>query len=162
MPEIILIVHNIRSTHNVGSLFRSAEGFGVQEIILSGYSPYPLAKNDHRLPHLANKIDRQIHKTALGAEKLVKFRYQENIDLLSIKNTGYRLVALEQADTSIKLSQYCPPEKLALIVGEEVNGVADSLLELCDDIVEIPMRGQKESFNVAVAAGVALYHLTNT
>ncbi len=73
MPDIILIAHNIRSTHNVGSLFRTAEGFGVNKIILSGYSPYPKVQNDPRLPHIYEKLTDQIHKTALGAEEMVPF-----------------------------------------------------------------------------------------
>lgn len=155
-----MIAHNIRSTHNVGSLFRTAEGFGVHKIILSGYTPYPESKNDSRLPHLSSKLTAQIHKTALGAEALVPFEYIEVPDLQQLKNEGYRLVALEQDATSIMLSEYQPAEKIALLLGEEVHGVTDDLLAQVDDIIEIPMVGHKESFNVSVAAGIALYALT--
>ena len=80
MPKITLLLHNIRSTHNVGAIFRTAEGFGVQQIILSGYTPYPKTTNDPRLPHIADKLTSQIHKTALGAENMVPFTYYESLD----------------------------------------------------------------------------------
>lgn len=160
MPEIILIAHNIRSTHNIGSIFRTAEGFGVKQIILSGYTPYPLTDNDSRLPHLARKLTNQIHKTALGAEEMVPFKYQAEPNLDELQQDGYRIVALEQAEDSHSLRDYRPPAKIALLLGEEVNGVEPELLAKCDDVVEIPMHGQKESFNVSVAAAIALYGLT--
>lgn len=160
MKEIVLIAHNIRSTHNVGSIFRTAEGFGVKKIILSGYTPYPKLPNDNRLPHIADKLHHQIHKTALGAEELVAFEYQEEVDIAQLKSSGYQIVALEQADSSIPLNAYKAPEKMALIIGEEVNGVDENILNTCDNILEIPMKGKKESFNVSVATGIALYALT--
>ena len=159
MAEIIVIVHNIRSIHNVGSIFRTAEGFGVQKIILSGYTPYPRIENDTRLPHIADKLTAQIHKTALGAEKIVPFTYLETLDLGTLDLAGYRLIALEQDDQSINLRDYDPPAKIALLLGEEVHGITPELLAQVDDIVEIPMQGKKESFNVSVAAGIALYAL---
>lgn len=160
MPEIIVIAHNIRSTHNVGSIFRTCEGFGVKKLILSGYTPYPQVENDKRLPHISEKLTAQIHKTALDAETIVPFEYQSIPDLESLKADGYRLVALEQADQSILLPEYEKSEKIALLLGEEVHGIEESLLEQCDDVIEIPMNGQKESFNVSVAAGIALYALS--
>lgn len=160
MPDIILIAHNIRSTHNVGSIFRTAEGFGVSKIILSGYTPYPKLANDSRLPHIADKLTSQIHKTALGAEALVPFEYHDKIDLASFKALDYRVVALEQDATSTSLRTYTAPPKVALLLGEEVDGIAPELLAQCDDIVEIPMKGHKESFNVSVATGIALYQMT--
>ena len=175
MLEIIVIAHNIRSTHNVGAIFRTCEGFGVQQLILSGYTPYPdlalqptppqcayqpeeTVRADPRLPHIREKITRQIHKTALGAEALVPFDYQPELDLEQF--AGYRIVALEQAPTSVSLQQYQPPSKLVLLLGEEVHGIPAETLMLVDDIIEIPMYGQKESFNVSVATGIALYALT--
>jgi len=175
MLEIIVIAHNIRSTHNVGAIFRTCEGFGVQRLILSGYTPYPdlalqptppqcayqpeeTVRADPRLPHIREKITRQIHKTALGAEALVPFDYQPELDLEQF--AGYRIVALEQASTSVSLQQYQPPSKLVLLLGEEVHGIPAETLMLVDDIIEIPMYGQKESFNVSVATGIALYALT--
>jgi len=160
MFEIIVIAHNIRSTHNIGSIFRTCEGFGVSKIILSGYSPYPKLKNDSRLPHLSEKLTAQIHKTALGAENMVKFEHQDTLDLGSLKMNGYKIVGLEQNERSINLSEYTAPTKIALILGEEVHGITDDLVEQCDDLIEIPMVGLKESFNVSVAAGIALFALT--
>jgi tRNA G18 (ribose-2'-O)-methylase SpoU len=160
MPQLIVIAHNIRSTHNVGAIFRTAEGFGVEKIILSGYTPYPLMANDIRLPHIAEKLTRQIHKTALGAESLVPFDYHDQPPLESVRAQGYRIVGLEQDARSIMLADYDIPEKVALLLGEEVEGIEQSLRDQCDDLVEIPMVGQKESFNVSVATGIALYALT--
>jgi 23S rRNA (guanosine2251-2'-O)-methyltransferase len=162
MPEIIVIAHNIRSTHNVGSIFRTAEGFGVKKIILSGYTPYPRIENDPRLPHISDKLTAQIHKTALNAEDIVPFEYRETLDLAEFKKEGYRLVALEQAENSIALNDYSPLEKVALLIGEEVHGIETELLNQCEDIIEIPMQGQKESFNVSVATGIALYALMHS
>ena len=90
MPDIIVIAHNIRSTHNVGSIFRTAEGFGVTKIILSGYTPYPVFSGDTRLPHIAQKLTAQIHKTALGAEDIVPFEYQDHPDITSLRDEGFR------------------------------------------------------------------------
>jgi 23S rRNA (guanosine2251-2'-O)-methyltransferase len=159
VPEIIIIAHNIRSTHNVGAIFRTAEGFGVKKIILSGYTPYPKLKIDTRLPHISEKLTSQIHKTALGAENLVPFEFFELPPLVNLKDAGYRIVGLEQADRSISLHDYKAPEKIALLIGEEVNGIEDALLDHCEDIIEIAMAGKKESFNVSVATGIALYAL---
>jgi len=159
MPEIIVVAHNIRSTHNVGAIFRTSEGFGIKKIILSGYTPYPKIENDSRLPHIALKLASQIRKTALGAEESVPFEYQETPDLASLKVQGYRIVGLEQDPASILLSEYKAPEKIALILGEEVHGIPSELLKECEDIIEIPMAGKKESFNVSVATGIALYQL---
>lgn len=169
MPKITLILHNIRSTHNVGSMFRTAEGFGLSEIIISGYTPYPEIvsgnfrtpgnSRDPRLPHIAEKLTAQIHKTALGAEKLVPFRVvtdlEEYLDALDVP-----LIALEQSPGSTPLSKFSAPAACALLLGEEVRGITPELLARCDQVVEIPMLGQKESFNVSVAAGIALYELT--
>lgn len=161
MPEIIVIAHNIRSTHNVGAIFRTADGFGISKIILSGYTPYPqLNKGDSRLPHIAEKLGKQIHKTALGAERIVPFEYQESPDLDGLRRAGFRIVGLEQSSRSVMLNQYKSPEKLALLLGEEVEGINERLLAQCDDVLEIPMHGKKESFNVSVATGVAMYALT--
>lgn len=161
MPEIIVIAHNIRSTHNVGAIFRTAEGFGVTKIILSGYTPYPLLARDTRLPHIANKLTAQIHKTALGAETMVPFTYQETPELQQLKTAGFTVVGLEQDERSLILPSYNAPQKVALLLGEEVEGITSELRNKCDELIEIPMRGQKESFNVSVATGIALYALSN-
>ena len=159
MPQITLVLHNIRSTHNVGAIFRTAEGFGVHHIVCSGYTPYPMMQNDSRLPHIAQKLDSQIHKTALGAEKLVPFSYYETIDEW-IDSYDLPIVALEQTKNSIYLKDFTLPEQFALILGEEVNGIEEAILNQCQTALEIPMVGKKESFNVSVANGIALYELT--
>jgi 23S rRNA (guanosine2251-2'-O)-methyltransferase len=160
MPEIIVIAHNIRSTHNVGAIFRTCEGFGVSRLVLSGYTPYPTVENDTRLPHIREKLTSQIHKTALDAERLVPFEYQEVPDIDTLKAEGYAIIGLEQDMRSVMLNTYTPPEKFALWLGEEVEGMTSAQRDLCDILVEIPMHGQKESFNVSVATGIALYGLS--
>lgn len=159
MTELVIIAHNIRSTHNIGAIFRTAEGFGVQRIIISGYSPYPRRDDDDRLPHIADKITQQIHKTALGAETMVPFTYTGTPNLSQLKQDGYHIVGLEQSSRSHLLPNYTPPARVALLIGEEVAGITQDLLDQCDSVIEIPMHGQKESFNVSVATGIALYAL---
>lgn len=160
MSRIILIAHNIRSTHNVGAIFRTCEGFGVERLILSGYTPYPELSNDPRLPHVATKLTSQIRKTALGAETMVEFSYQPEPDIAALRKDGYTIVGLEQDARAIALPDYTPPDKLVLLLGEEVEGIDPALRKACDVLIEIPMVGQKESFNVSVATGIALYGLT--
>lgn len=160
MPEIIVIAHNIRSTHNIGSIFRTCDGFGVSKIIISGYSPYPKLPDETRLPHLVEKLTGQIHKTALGAETMVPFEYQETPDFDLLKKQGFVIVGLEQNEKSVSLKDYKKPDKIVLLLGEEVYGITDEMIKKCDDLIEIPMHGKKESFNVSVAAGIALYTLT--
>ncbi len=162
MPKLVLIAHNLRSSHNVGSLLRTAEGLGVETVYLTGYTPYPQSSDDKRLPHLAQKTDRQIAKTALGAEKTSDWRHEAQIGPLitRLKKQGYQVVGLEQAANSTKLFEFKPPGRVAIIVGREIEGLEPEVLSQCDQIVEIPMRGQKESFNVAQAAAMALYHMT--
>lgn len=161
MPDITLILHNIRSTYNVGSIFRTAEGFGVKKIILSGYTPYPYFDGDKRLPHVADKITKQIHKTALGAETMISFEYIDDLEKW-LKKSMLPLIALEQDARSKSIREFMPPEKFALLLGEEVHGIEGALLGKCEAILEIPMVGRKESFNVSVAAGIALYSLKNS
>ena len=162
VQDLTIIAHDIRSTHNIGSLFRTAEGVGVCKIILTGYSPYPLYEKDERLPHLASKIDGQIHKTALGAERYLSW---ERFDDLSVavnilKEKGFLIAALEQNTGSTELHKFKPSAKIALLLGNEVDGLDKSSLELADVVLEIPMKGQKESFNVVQAAAMAMYHIT--
>lgn len=159
--EIVLIAHNLRSCYNVGSLIRTAEGLGVKQIYLTGYTPCPESDDDNRLPYLRSKINNQIKKTSLGAEKFVNCQHQENIlDLLKLlKKQEYLLVALEQSINSIDLDEFTTSTKLALLVGREVEGIEKDLLGLMDKIVSIPMLGKKESFNVTQAAAMAIYRL---
>lgn len=160
MPEITVIAHNIRSTHNVGSIFRTAEGFGVRKIILSGYTPYPTVDNDSRLPHIHEKMTKQIHKTALGAETMVLFEHVDDIEIW-LKKSTLPIYALEQSENSIMLTDFSPQQdKFVLLLGEEVHGILPELMNLCDETIEIPMVGRKESFNVSVATGIALYRLS--
>jgi 23S rRNA (guanosine2251-2'-O)-methyltransferase len=160
MREIILVAHNLRSCHNVGSLLRTAEGLGVQKVILSGYTPHPSHTNDRRLPHEAQKITRQIHKTALGAEDMVAWDYHENIlsVLAKLQKDGWAVAAIEQTEDARTLPNYHPPEKIVLVMGREVEGVEKEVLDACDLALEIPMFGKKESFNVVQAAAMAMYH----
>jgi 23S rRNA (guanosine2251-2'-O)-methyltransferase len=160
MRDLILVIHNVRSTHNVGSLLRTADGLGLQKVYMTGITPYPIASDDTRLPHIAEKLTRQIHKTALGAEQTIVWQHFEDVDevLAALKQDDYRCVALEQAADSVDLPSFKPPEKLALIVGREVEGLEPEILDACDLTLEIPMLGKKESFNVSVAAAMALYH----
>ncbi len=160
--KIIIVAHNLRSIHNVGSILRTADGLGAHRVFLSGYTPYPIHPGDIRLPHLAAKIHKQIQKTALGAETSVNWQYFSDITsvFVKLKSEGYKIYALEQAANSIKLNDYKPEDKLALIVGREVEGLESEVIKNCDGVIEIPMFGAKESFNVAQAAAIGLYHCT--
>lgn len=159
--QIILVVHNVRSTHNVGSILRSADGLGISHVYLTGYTPYPIKKNDERLPYVRAKVDKQIHKTALGAEKTVNWTQSVNVEYLfmQLKKDGYLVAALEQTSQAMPLNEFKPRQNIALVVGNEVEGVDKSVLDKCDVHLQIPMQGKKESFNVAVATAIALYHL---
>lgn len=161
MTEIVLIAHDIRSCHNVGSLFRTAEGLGVGQIFLTGYTPYPETAADTRLPHIAQKITKDIHKTALDAEQQVPWQQRDNVEslLTELKTRGYTLYALEQTTDSIPLPTLQVNNKVAILLGREVEGIDPTLLKLCDHTVEIPMFGKKESFNVVQAAAMVLYHV---
>jgi 23S rRNA (guanosine2251-2'-O)-methyltransferase len=160
-PTLILIAHNLRSCHNVGSLLRTAEGLGVHKVYLSGYTPFPVIANDPRLPHIAHKIDAQIHKTALNAEHSQPWVHVEDVLQLvvGLKEQGYVIAGLEQSANSQSIPDYQASSKVALIVGREVEGIEPEVLAVCDAVLEIPMFAQKESFNVVQAAAMALYQL---
>lgn len=160
MRQIVIIAHDIRSTHNVGSLLRTAEGVGVECVWLTGYTPYPIGANDTRLPHQAQRIDKAISKTALGAETSQAWSHSDDIYVVirRLRSEGFTIAALEQTDTSISLPDWQTPDKIAVVLGREVEGVSADVLKLCDLSVEIPMRGRKESYNVVQAAAMALYH----
>ncbi|MFH0770625.1 MAG: RNA methyltransferase [Candidatus Peregrinibacteria bacterium] len=145
--RIVLFAHNIRSLWNVGSFFRTADAFEVEKIFLSGYTALP--------PR------REISKTALGAEEYVPFEHVVDPlkKLRALKKDGFVIVALEQAKNSVPLNEFQPSQKVCLIVGHEVLGVEKDFLRFSDAVVHIPMFGKKESLNVAVAAGIALYYL---
>lgn len=157
MKKLIVILYNIRSTYNVGAILRTCDCLGIDEVILTGYTPFM----DKGLPHEQEKLRKQIHKTALGAEEMLKWRRAEIFDaIVELQNNGYKICALEQGANSLNLAEKQNyPEKIALILGEEVHGITADILEKCDCLLEIPMAGQKESFNVSVATGIALWEL---
>lgn len=159
--QLILLAHNIRSAYNVGSIFRSAECFGVTKLYLTGYTPYPASIDDSRPPHVRDKLDKQIAKTALGAERLVAYAggLQPESTVADYRAQGFTIAALEQTPASLPLAGYRPPQKLLLILGEEVHGIPPELVAHCDLALEIPLLGTKESLNVSVATGIALYAL---
>ena len=163
MSEIVLVLDNVRSAHNVGVILRTADGAGVQAVWLCGLTPSPNLAGDARPAYVQVRAAQQIAKTALGAEKSLKLCYTNDVyDALSeLRSQGFVIAALEQSLNSIDLIQYKAPAKLALVVGHEVDGVNSKVLGQADAILEIPMRGTKESLNVAVATGIALYQLTN-
>jgi 23S rRNA (guanosine2251-2'-O)-methyltransferase len=147
MNTIHLIAHNIRSLWNVGSLFRTCDALGIEKLYLSGYTGIPPRK--------------EITKTALGADEFVPWEhYDEPMDVIeSLQEKGFQIVSLEQSKTSTSLIQFSPTFPLCLILGNEIAGVRDDVLDASDAVIEIPMLGQKESLNVAVAAGIALHVL---
>lgn len=165
--QLIVVLHNIRSTYNVGAILRTAEGFGVDRVILSGYTP---RVHDKRLlPHLREKLDHEIHKTALGAEDLLDIYSSGDIfsELKKLREQGWQIVGLENNIANDNLIKINSPEmkerlsnKVVLVLGEEVNGIDNSMYDIIDLFIEIPMRGKKESFNVSVAAGIAIYAIS--
>lgn len=158
--QLTVIAHDIRSAHNVGALLRTADGFGAK-VILTGYTPYPAITDDKRLPHITQRLAKQIHKTALGAETDHSlWRQEENVQevIQNLKRQGFSIVALEQAQDAIPLPDFKPTDKTAILLGREVEGIDPELLALCDKVLEIPMQGRKESFNVTEAATAAMYH----
>ena len=162
--EITVVLDNIRSTYNVGAILRTAEGFGASRVILSGYTPR--VHDAALLPHLRAKLDKEIHKTALGAEDMLDIAASDDIiaTLTDLKAAGWQIVGLENNISDERLVQLPQiqkdgrlGQKVVLILGEEVHGIKSELYDLIDLFLEIPMRGQKESFNVSVAAGIAMY-----
>lgn len=166
--RMILVLDNIRSCYNVGAILRTAEGFGVEKVILSGYTPR--VHDVNLLPHLREKLDKEIHKTALGAEDMLDIYSCGDIifDLKNLKRQGWQIVGLENNIDKPNLVKLNSPEmkekisdKVVLVLGEEVKGIDYSLYDIIDLFVEIPMKGQKESFNVSVAAGISVYAIMN-
>lgn len=148
---VIVVLENIRSAYNVGSIFRTADAFLLEKIHICGYTAYP--------PH------KEIKKTALGADETVTWKHFKNIAeaIDEIKAAGYKVYAVEQAIDSWKLGSFATDdEKVAVIFGNEVTGVEQTTIALCDGIIEIPQLGMKHSLNVATAAGVVLWELVRT
>lgn len=166
--DIVVIAHNIRSVMNVGAILRTSECLGVKQVYATGYTPNldhsTDGSNQPLLPHVRAKLARRLHDSALGAETIVPFRYHTNINQLvsQLKLDGYSIIGLEQNKQSISLPDYQPPRQIALLLGEEVHGLTPNLIDMCDDLIEIPMFGRKESYNIAVATGIALYELSLT
>lgn len=168
--EIKVLLHNIRSIENVGSILRTSDGLGINEVFLSGWT----ALADKELPHIEEKLWQKLNKTALGAEKTVKitrlgknFKYVEKA-ISEIKNKEFIVLGLENNidknremvyNINRKLSMM-GRQKILLILGEEVDGICEELMNLVDIFVEIPMRGKKESFNVAIAYAILAYELS--
>ena len=152
MSEIVIILHNIRSTHNVGSMFRTADAAGVKKIYLTGYTPKPIDR--------FGRPQKDIAKTALGAQEYIKWEASEINDTLKhLKEDGFSIVSVEQDSRSVPIDTFKPAGKIALVLGNEVKGVSKQLRDKSDSIVEIPMYGKKESLNVSVTAGIVLFML---
>lgn len=158
---LVVVLDNIRSMHNVGSVFRTADSFLVEKMYLCGYTPQP--------PH------RDINKTALGATETVAWEYAATtVDAVqTLQAQGYKVFAVEQAEGAIYLDQFDPTAltdaansspsnapKLAIVMGNEVEGVADEVLDICDGCIEIPQLGSKHSLNISVAAGIIIWAIT--
>lgn len=156
--ELYLVINNVRSAYNVGAIFRTADGAGVKKIYLTGYTPAPFDKKKEAYPVTAQKM---IAKTALGAEKYVAWEKGIKISeiIKNLKNTGFQIVALENIKNSLELKKFKPRFPCVLILGNEVKGINKKIIAQCDAIVSIPMRGRKESLNVSVAAGIAMYEI---
>ncbi len=146
---LTIVLDNIRSMHNVGSAFRTADAFLCEKILLCGITARP--------PH------REIHKTALGATETVDWEYHENTvnAINELKSKGYKIASIEQADESISLDkfQFTSNEKLALIFGNEIKGVSESLIDISDFVIEIPQYGTKHSINISVSIGIVIWDL---
>ena len=145
---LVLVLDNVRSLHNVGSVFRNADAFAVEKIYLCGISATP--------PH------REINKTALGATESVDWEYVKDTKTVvkKLKESEYEVYALEQTQGSIYLSNFdANAEKIAVVLGHEVKGVQQEVIDLCDGAIEIPQLGTKHSFNVSVSAGIAMWEI---
>lgn len=146
---VVLVLDNIRSLNNTGSVFRTADAFRLQGLHLCGITACP--------PH------REIHKTALGATESVDWKYyKHSVDSVNkLKNDGFRILVLEQTNSSLKLNNFhlSGPGKIAVVLGNEIKGVSDEVIRLADNCIEIPQFGTKHSFNVAVSCGIVLWDL---
>lgn len=162
--ESVLILPDIRSTHNVGAIFRTADAVGISKIYLVGITPSPLDRFGRARPDIA--------KSALGAEKTIPWESREELGSLldELKKDGYTIVAIEQSKNSVDYKDVKTKEKMAFLLGPEVTGLSEDILDQCDIVAEIPMQGElarhrpedyggKESLNVSVATGVALFRI---
>jgi tRNA G18 (ribose-2'-O)-methylase SpoU len=146
--RITLVLDNVRSAHNIGSAFRTADAFCIEKIILCGISSTPPSA--------------EIHKTALGAEDSMEWEYFEKTEdaISALHNQHYRTIAIEQAENSVLLNDFIPDKasKYALVFGNEVKGVQQNIVDICLDCIEIPQFGTKHSLNVSVSIGIVLWH----
>lgn len=149
----ILILPDIRSAINIGAMFRTADAVGIDKIYLTGLTPRPTDK--------FSRIQKDISKSALGAETWIPWEYKKNLTPLmkSLKKDGYEIIAIEQDKRSLDYRKIKTTNKVAIIMGPEVTGLSKKVLDKCDSIVEIPMNGKKESLNVSVACGIALFRI---
>ena len=147
--DFFIIAHNIRSLYNVGTIFRTADALQVTKIFLTGYTGCPPRK--------------EISKVAFGAENSVPWELIKNISTLfrRLQKAGIKIIALEKTATSLDYLDFVPTFPIALVLGNEVRGVSNSLLKKCDQIISLPMKGEKESLNVGVAMAVAAYHINS-
>ncbi|MFO0862809.1 MAG: TrmH family RNA methyltransferase [Candidatus Saccharibacteria bacterium] len=161
--EIVIILDDIRSCYNVGSIFRTADAAGAHEIALCGITPYPRVPGDTRSERVIENNTKMIHKTALDAENSVKFQHFHTV-LDAIKyyaDKKYQIVALEnKVEGTANIFTFKPEKNIALVVGSETEGIDPQVINMCDATIEIPMHGIKNSLNVSVATGIALYVLS--
>ena len=149
--ECVVLLHNIRSAHNVGSIFRTADAAGVSAIYLSGYTPCPKDR--------FGKINKKIKTVALGAEDSVVWERVSLFPfLMSMRKNGWKIVGVEQDQRATDYRTYTSKKKTLFIFGNEVRGLSPTLRAACDALIEIPMHGKKESLNVSVATGIILFH----
>lgn len=153
--EIYVIVHNVRSLHNVGSVFRTADAAGVSKMYITGYTPTPLDE--------LGRVRAEIHKTALGAEQTMPWEYVKSVNALitRLHKKGVHVIALEQSNDALDYRTFKVQFPCALLIGNEVRGVSKKTLAKTDAIIQIPMRGTKESLNVSVAFGIAVYQIAH-
>lgn len=144
---VAVVLDNVRSMHNIGSIFRTSDGFAVEQVVLCGITAQP--------PH------REIEKTALGATQSINWTYHVDVvaAVQQLRADGYKIIAIEQAENSVMLNEFTPDKnsKYALIFGNEVNGVSDEVMQIIDTCIEIPQFGTKHSFNIVVSAGIVLW-----
>lgn len=148
-----MLLHDIRSSYNVGSLLRTGDTIGVTYVYFSGYTPLPVDR--------FKRPNKEIAKTALGAEQTIPWRHHDGFEevLAGAKKEGFTVIGIEQDARARDYKKVVSSEKVLMVVGSEVEGMAPALRDGCDTLIEIPMYGEKESLNVAVAAGIALFRL---
>lgn len=155
MKEVAVLLHNVRSAHNVGSIFRTCDAAGVRRVYLSGYTPAPVDR--------FGRPQKDIAKTALGAQGVLQWKHAKNpnVFLSTLRREGWTIVGVEQDASARDYRSYNVPTNVLYVFGNEVRGLSTQLKRSCDALVEIPMHGKKESLNVSVAAGIILFSAIN-